>query len=101
LKARAWDRLPVGVSGRHRQWLDGDRRGGGDPLDQAIWPVLVHQEPDGPAVHPKHRPTELQVVVDGMEEQAVAAQGHDDVALVGVDQVVASGEFGLGCAGRC
>ena len=31
-----------------------------------------------------------------VEEQAVAAQGHDDVAVVGVDQVVASGELGLG-----
>jgi hypothetical protein len=90
---------PVGVPGRHRQWLDGDRAGGGHPLDQAVGPVLVHEEPDGPAVHPKDRPTELQVVVDGVQEQAVAAEGHDDVAVAGVDQVVAGGELGLGRPG--
>jgi hypothetical protein len=82
---------PVGVAGHHRQWLDGYRRGSGDALNQVVGPVLVHEESDGAAVHPKHRPSELEVVVDGMEEQAVAAQGHDDVALVGL-----TGDAGLG-----
>jgi hypothetical protein len=40
------------------------------------------------------------VLVDGVEEQTVAAKGHDDVAVAGVDQVVAGGELGLGRARR-
>ena len=34
-----------------------------------------------------------------VEEQAVTAEGHDDVALLGVHQVVAGGELGLGRPG--
>ena len=33
--------------------------------------------------------------MDGVEQQAVAAEGHDDVAVAGVDQVVAGRELGL------
>jgi hypothetical protein len=91
----------VGVGRGHPQRVDGDRGGRGDAFKQAVWPVLVREESDRPAVHPKDRPTELQVLMDRMEEQAVAAEGHDDLAVAGVDQVVAGGEVGLGCAGCC
>jgi hypothetical protein len=40
------------------------------------------------------------VLVDGVEQQAVAAEGHDDVAVAGVDQVVAGREVGLSGARR-
>ena len=69
-------------------------------FNQAVRPVLVHEESDRPTVHAKDRPTELEVVVDGVEEQAVAAEGHDDVAVVGVDQVVAGRELRHGRARR-
>jgi hypothetical protein len=83
----------------HPQPVDGDRAGGGDACHQVVGPVLVGEEADGPAVHAKDRPAELEVVVDGVQEQAVAAEGHDDLAVAGVDQVVAGGEVGLGRAG--
>jgi hypothetical protein len=81
--------------------LDGDRGGRGDAFKQGVGPVLVREESDGPAVHPKDRPTQLQVLVDGVEEQAVAAEGHDDVAVARVDQVVAGREVGLGRTRCC
>jgi hypothetical protein len=89
---------PVAVGRRHPQRVNDDRGGGGNAFNQVVWPVLVHEESDGPAVHPKDRPTELEVLVDCVEEQAVAAEGHDNVAVAGVDQIVAGGEFGLGRA---
>jgi hypothetical protein len=91
----------VGVGRRQPQRMDGDRAGGGNACNQVVGPVLVHEESNGPAVHAKDRPTELEVLVDGVQEQAVAAEGHDDLAVAGVDQLVAGRELGLGRPRRC
>jgi transposase-like protein len=91
---------PVGIGGRQPQRVNGERGGGANAFKQAVGPVLVHEESDGAAVHAKDRPAELQVLVDRVEQEAVAAEGHDDLAVVGVDQVIAGREFGLGRARR-
>jgi hypothetical protein len=91
---------PVGVGRGHAQRVDGDRGGRTNAFKQAVGSVLVHEEADGPAVHAKDGPAEPQVLVDGVQQQAVAAEGHDDVAVAGVDQLVAGRQVGLGRARR-
>jgi hypothetical protein len=45
---------------------------------------VVHEEADGSAVHAEDRPTELEVLVDGVEEQAVTAELDTTQAMRGV-----------------
>jgi hypothetical protein len=63
--------------------------GGVDPLQQVVLAVLVHQEADRAAVHAVDRRLALQGVVQGLQHEAVAAQGHDHLGAVFADVAVA------------
>src|SRR4029453_14995806 len=47
---------PVGGGRCHPQRVHGDRGGRDDAFEQAVEPVLVGEESEGPAVHAKDRP---------------------------------------------
>jgi hypothetical protein len=74
--------------------VHGDRRGRGDPRREVVEPVLVHQEADRAAVHAEDRPSVLELLVDRMQQQAIAAEGHDHRRVLGLDQLVAGDELG-------
>jgi len=72
----------LGVDGDHGQGMDHGPLGGADPLQEVVLAVLVHQKPDGAAVHAVDRLSVGQRAVQRLEHEAVAAQGHDDLGPV-------------------
>jgi hypothetical protein len=76
------------------QRVHGDRRGRRDPRREVAEPVLVHQEPDRPAVHAEDRPAELELLVDRVQQQPVTAEGDDHRRLLRLDRPVAGHELG-------
>ncbi len=78
--------------GVHLQRMDDGATGGGDPLQQAVLLVVVHQEADRAPVHAVDGRPAGQVGVQGLQHEAVAAQGHDDIGLCVCDRAVALGQ---------
>jgi hypothetical protein len=79
----------VGVDGDHGQRVDHRPFGGVDPGQQVVLAVLVHQEADRAAVHAVDRGLALQGVVQGLQHEAVAAEGDDHLRGFVADLAIA------------
>ncbi len=77
------------VHRRHGQGIDDRFFGRSDPLDQAVFLEVVHQEADRAEVHAVDRTVQSQGPVQGIQHEAVAAQGDDDVGVGEVRLAVA------------
>ena len=81
--ARA-DRLgPADVARPHHERMDDRGEGGSEPLPKAVFGIIVHQKPDRTAIHAVDRLRRVDRAVEGLQHQAVAAEGDDDVSLLG------------------
>ena len=81
-----WSRTsPTGRSGSRWRRRSGRARPPGR--------ILVHEEPDRAAVHAEGRPLQLELRVQRPQQQAVAAEGHDHLGLVGRDEVAPAGQL--------
>jgi len=65
-----------------------DPGGGADPLDETVGLEPVQQEPHRPAIHPENRSHRLAVTMHDMQQEPVAAEGDQHVAVVGMHPVV-------------
>jgi len=72
----------LGVDGDHGQGMDHGPLGGADPLQEVVLAVLVHQKPDGAAVHAVDRLSVGQRAVQRLEHEAVAADDHGRLCLI-------------------
>ena len=82
----------------------GDRRC--QALGEGVLGILVHQEADGAAVHAVDALARAHGLAQRLQQEAVAAEGHDDVGIPGGNLAVAPAQpfgriVGLGCARRC
>ena len=75
--------IAVDVGGAHLQRIDQRLPRRREACMQLVRRELVHQEPDGAAMHAVDRLAQTQVAVQGLEHEAVTAQRHDDVGLAG------------------
>ena len=69
--------------------MDHGPLGAGDPLEQAVLLVVVHQEADRAAVHAVDRLARRSMACAGLQHEAVAAQGDDHLGLLGFGRAVA------------
>ena len=56
----------------------------GEPLRQVPFAIAVHEEPDGAAIHAEDRHGARRESVQRLQHEAVAAERHDDVGLLGI-----------------
>ena len=63
--------------------MDAHRRGAGDALGEAVGGVAVHEKADAAAMHAEDRHAALQVAVQRLQHEAVAAQGDDEIGGLG------------------
>src|SRR5262249_54769317 len=56
--------------------------GGGEALFEVVLAEFVHQEPDRAEIHPVDRLGVAEEAVQRLQHEAVAAQRHDDVAIL-------------------
>src|SRR5271167_5227537 len=56
--------------------------GGGEPLGEALFRILVHEETDGATVHAVDRLAGIHEPLQGRQHEAVAAERDDDVGGV-------------------
>jgi hypothetical protein len=88
--------LALGVHRVHDQGVDHGALGRVDPVEEGVLAVLVHQEAHRAAVHAVDRPAALQVLVQGLEHEAVAAESDDDLGLVRAGLAIARDQGLLG-----
>ncbi len=91
--------LVIAVDGDHPQGMDVGKLGGGDPLQQAVFTVVVHQEPDRAAVHAVDGAAIGQVAMQDLQHETVAAQRYDDIGLVLGHSAIARFQAALGLLG--
>jgi hypothetical protein len=70
------------------------RLGGGEPLEEPVRPVRIHQKADAAAMHAENRPSARRKAVQRFQHEAVAAERDDDVGLLRADGAVAFLQFG-------
>jgi hypothetical protein len=80
------------VRGGHAERVEFRRLGLGQAFHQAVFLVMVHQKADRALVHAVDGNAALHIAVQGLQHEPVAAQGDDDVGLVGRHMVVTGGE---------
>jgi len=85
------------VGGDHRQRVDAADFGVRQALVQVIFAVLVHKEADRPAIHAEDRDVVVHVAMEGLEHQAVAAEGDNGIGLARGAIAVDRDEFREGC----
>ncbi len=91
--------LAVGGCGGHGQRMDDRLFRRTDPLDQPLFLELVHEEADRTAVHPVDRLGLGLGAVQGLQHEAVAAQGDDHIRISLGDHAVAGLQLGEGGPG--
>jgi hypothetical protein len=74
--------------GPHGKRMHVDPGGGADPFDETVGLEAVQQEPHRPAVHPENRSHRFAVTMHDMQQEPVAAEGDQHVAVVGMHPVV-------------
>ncbi len=97
--------LALAAGGRHGEGMDDRLLGSPHALDQPLLDVVVHQETDRSAVHAVDRMVEQQGLVQGLQHEAVAAQGDDHVGVRQRSAAIAGLEalerfLGLGAVAR-
>ena len=87
------------VDGLHQERVDDAALGRIEMLEEVVVAELVHQEADGATVHAVDRLRVIHEAVEHLQHQAVAAEGHHYIGLLGGDVVVAPHQGGCGLAG--
>ena len=83
---------PVRVDGAHGERMDDVDLGAREPAAQVVLAIVVHQEADRAAVHAVDRHAVVQVPVQRLQHQAVAAERDDGVGRLGIGIAVGVGE---------
>ena len=86
-------RLTRLVVRRHCQRVQCHRLGAGEPLHQPVRPELVHQEADRAAMHAVDRHMTVEIAVQRLEHEAVAAERDDNIGVLGRARLVAPGQL--------
>src|SRR5690606_11838300 len=66
----------MNIARPHNERMDAADLGALEPRDQVVFAVLVHQEPDRPAVHSINWDAVVHMPVQRLQHEAVAAQRH-------------------------
>ena len=62
------------------------------PLDQAFFLEIVHQEADRAPVHAEHRGSQIHDRVKGLQHEAVTAQRHNNVGVDAINRAVSGNQ---------
>ena len=88
-----------GIGGAHFHRVEHGRMRPLHPLIEGIDAVLVHQETDAPELHAIHRRRQRTIGMQRAQHEAIAAQGHDHIGLLGRHIAIAVDELALGLLG--
>ena len=89
--------LAVDIARLHSQGMNGVDLGCGEPLDEIVLAVLVHEEADRAAVHAVDRDLRAHIAMQSLQHQAVTAERDNGVGRLRRDIAIAGGKtrFGL------
>ena len=73
---------PIASRRRHMQGMNGRFLGDGQPFDQTILIIAIHQESNGPAIHPVNRQIAILQRMQRLQHEAITTQSDHNASLI-------------------